>query len=385
MTYEFLQHYWWFLVSLLGALLVFLLFVQGANSLLFSLGHTAEERRLLINSTGRKWEFTFTTLVTFGGAFFASFPLFYSTSFGGAYWLWMLILFSFVLQAVSYEFQNKLGNLLGTRTFQCFLVFNGIVGPLLLGGAVATFFNGSNFIVSKDLLVGQTDGLALTPIISRWANASNGLDALLDPWNLIFGFAVFFLARILGTLYIINNVRDEEIRPRATRSLLTATVAFLILFLAFLVRTLLKDGYACDPATGVIFMEPMKYLNNFLEMWYLLVLLLAGVVLVLYGIGKTLLRAGTHCGIWPTGIGVVLTVLALLLCAGWNNTAYYPSNADLQSSLTLANSCSSEFTLRTMAWVSLLIPFVLAYIVYAWRAIDSKPIDRQEIAEGEAY
>jgi len=391
MTYTFLQYYWWFLVSLLGALLVFLLFVQGANSLIFSLGHTPEERRLLINSTGRKWEFTFTTLVTFGGAFFASFPLFYSTSFGGAYWLWMLILLSFVLQAVSYEFQNKLGNLLGTRTFQGFLVFNGIVGPLLLGGAVATFFNGSNFIVSKDLLIGQSAGAALTPVISRWANASNGLDALLDPWNLIFGFAVFFLARVLGTLYIINNVRDEAILPRARRQLLTATVAFLIFFLAFFIRTLLKDGYACDPATGVIFMEPYKYLNNFLSAWYLLVLLLVGVVLVLLGIVKEAfnlhfsLLVLPPSGIWPTGIGVVLTVLALLLCVGWNDTAYYPSNADLQSSLTLANSCSSEFTLRTMAWVSLLIPFVLAYIVYAWRAIDSKPIDHQEIAEGEAY
>lgn len=391
MTYSFLQYYWWFLISLLGALLVFLLFVQGANSLIFSLGHTPEERRLLINSTGRKWEFTFTTLVTFGGAFFASFPLFYSTSFGGAYWLWMFILLSFVLQAVSYEFQNKLGNLLGTRTFQGFLVFNGIVGPLLLGGAVATFFNGSNFIVSKDLLIGQSAGAALTPVISRWANASNGLDALLDPWNLIFGFAVFFLARVLGTLYIINNVRDEAILPRARRQLLTATVAFLIFFLAFFIRTLLKDGYACDPATGVIFMEPYKYLNNFLSAWYLLVLLLVGVVLVLLGIVKEAfnlhfsLLVLPPSGIWPTGLGVVLTVLALLLCVGWNDTAYYPSNADLQSSLTLANSCSSEFTLRTMAWVSLLIPFVLAYIVYAWRAIDSKPIDHQEIAEGEAY
>ena len=391
MTYTFLQYYWWFLVSLLGALLVFLLFVQGANSLIFSIGHTPEERRLLINSTGRKWEFTFTTLVTFGGAFFASFPLFYSTSFGGAYWLWMLILLSFVLQAVSYEFQNKLGNLLGTRTFQGFLVFNGIVGPLLLGGAVATFFNGSNFIVSKDLLIGQSAGAALTPVISRWANASNGLDALLDPWNLIFGFAVFFLARVLGTLYIINNVRDEAILPRARRQLLTATVAFLIFFLAFFIRTLLKDGYACDPATGVIFMEPYKYLNNFLSAWYLLVLLLVGVVLVLLGIVKEAFNLHFSflvlppSGIWPTGIGVVLTVLALFLCVGWNDTAYYPSNTDLQSSLTLANSCSSEFTLRTMAWVSLLIPFVLAYIVYAWRAIDSKPIDHQEIAEGEAY
>ena len=380
MTYDFLQHYWWFLVSLLGALLVFLMFVQGANSMIFSLGHTAEERRLIINSTGRKWEFTFTTLVTFGGAFFASFPLFYSTSFGGAYWLWMLILFSFVLQAVSYEFQNKLGNFLGVRTFQWFLVVNGIVGPLLLGGAVATFFDGSNFIISKDNFMEN-----MQPIISRWANASHGLDALLDPWNLIFGFAVFFLSRILGTLYIINNVNDNAIRSRARIRLVGATGAFLILFLAFLVRTLLKQGFAVAHDTGIIYMEPMKYLNNFISMWYLLVLLLIGVVLVLYGIIHTIVSKCYIRGIWPTGIGVVLTVLALLVCVGWNNTSYYPSTADLQSSLTIANSCSSEFTLRTMAWVSLLIPFVLAYIAYAWYSIDKKKIDKDEILSDHAY
>jgi len=380
MSYEFLQQYWWFLVSLLGAMLVFLMFVQGANSLIFSLGHTDEERRLLINSTGRKWEFTFTTLVTFGGAFFASFPLFYSTSFGGAYWLWMIILFSFVLQAVSYEFQNKLGNLLGTRTFQWFLVLNGILGPLLLGGAVATFFNGSNFLINKDNI---TDGLQ--PVISQWANASHGLDALLDPWNLVFALAVFFLARILGILYIINNVDNDAIRSRANHRLVGATVVFLILFVSFLVYALVKDGYAYDPATGYIYMQPNKYLHNFIDLWYLLVLLLAGVVLVLFGIGKTIVSGSYTCGIWPAGIGVVLTVLALLVCVGWNNTAYYPSTADLQSSLTIANSCSSEFTLRTMAVVSLLVPFVLAYIVYAWRKIDSKPIDLQEISNDEAY
>ena len=381
MDYTFLQQYWWFLVSLLGALLVFLLFVQGANSMVFSLGNNAEERRLIVNSTGRKWEFTFTTLVTFGGAFFASFPLFYSTSFGGAYWLWMLILFSFVLQAVSYEFQNKLGNILGTRTFQWFLVANGIVGPLLLGGAVATFFNGSNFIISKDNLVGDF----ASPVISSWANASHGLDALLDPWNLVLGLAVFFLARILGILYIMNNVNDENIRCRASVRLIGVAVPFVILFVAFLVRTLLKDGYAYDPATGVISIEPYKYLNNFIDMWYITIILLAGVVLVLYGIIRTIISKTYICGIWPTGIGTVLAVLALLLCAGWNNTAYYPSNADLQSSLTIANSCSSHFTLITMAVVSLLIPFVLAYIVYAWWSIDKKKLDKQEIATDESY
>ena len=379
MSYEFLQHYWCFVVALLGALLVFLLFVQGANSVARSLGYTEEGRRLVYNSTGRKWEFTFTTLVTFGGAFFASFPLFYSTSFGGAYWLWMLILFTFVLQAVSYEFQNKLGNLLGVKTFQTFLVINGILGPLLLGGAVATFFEGSNFIVAKDNLTG------IQPVISQWANASHGLDALLNPWVLVFGFAVFSLARTLGILYVMNNVADENIRSRASVRLVGTTIVFLLLFVAYLVHLLLKDGYAYDPATGVISIEPYKYLHNFLTMWYLLALLLIGVVLVLYGIIRTIVSKTYIGGIWPTGIGTVLTVLALLLCAGWNNTAYYPSTANLSSSLTIANSCSSEFTLRTMAYVSLLIPFVLAYIIIAWRKIDRKKLDREEIATDEAY
>ena len=380
-TYSFLQHYWWLLVSLLGALLVFLMFVQGANSLIRSLGRTPEGIRLVLNSTGRKWEFTFTTLVTFGGAFFASFPLFYSTSFGGAYWLWMIILFSFVLQAVSYEFQNKLGNLLGPKTFQWFLILNGILGPLLLGGAVATFFNGSNFLVEKGNLLDMEGAM----VISHWANASNGLDALLDPWNLIFGLAVFFLARILGILYVINNVDDEDIRSRASVRLVGTTIIFLILFLAFLIRTLPKDGYAYDPATGIISMEPMKYLHNLLTMWPLLIVFLAGVVLLLYAIGRTVKSKTYIRGIWPAGIGVVLVVLVLLLCAGWNNTAFYPSNADLQSSLTIQNACSSEFTLKTMAIVSLLIPFVLAYIFYAWRKIDAKKITHEEIANDEAY
>ena len=381
MSYEFLQHYWWFIVSLLGALLVFLLFVQGANSLARTLGWTEEGRRLVYNSTGRKWEFTFTTLVTFGGAFFASFPLFYSTSFGGAYWLWMIILFTFVLQAVSYEFQNKLGNLLGPKTFQFFLTLNGIVGPLLLGGAVATFFEGSNFLIEKDNLI---DAGAITPIISRWANTSHGLDALLNPWVLVFGFAVVFLARVLGILYVMNNVADEDIRSRGSVRLIGAAVPFVVLFVAYLVRLLLKNGYAVA-ADGTIVMEPMKYLNNLLSMWYLLLLLLIGVVLVLFAIGKTI-ASKTYCGgIWPAGIGTVLVVLALLLCAGWNDTAYYPSTADLQSSLTIANSCSSEFTLRTMFWVSLLVPFVLAYIIYAWRAIDSKKLDKEEILTDHAY
>ena len=382
MSYEFLQHYWCFVVSLLGAILVFLLFVQGANSVASSLGWTEEGKRLVYNSTGRKWEFTFTTLVTFGGAFFASFPLFYSTSFGGAYWLWMLILFTFVLQAVSYEFQNKIGNFLGPKTFQFFLTLNGIVGPLLLGGAVATFFEGSNFIIEKNNLV---DIQALTPIISRWANASHGLDALLNPWVLVFGFAVVFLTRVLGILYVMNNINDEDIRSRGSVRLIGAAVPFVILVVAYLVHLLLKEGFAYDPATGIIFMEPFKYLNNFISMWYLLIILLIGVVLVLFGIGKTIVSKDYIGGIWPAGIGTVLTVLALLLCSAWNNTAYYPSTADLQSSLTLQNSCSSEFTLTTMFYVSLLVPFVLAYIVYAWHVIDAKKLDKDDIKNDHAY
>jgi cytochrome bd quinol oxidase subunit 2 apoprotein (EC 1.10.3.-) len=357
------------------------MFVQGANSLIGSLGYTPEGKRLVINSTGRKWEFTFTTLVTFGGAFFASFPLFYSTSFGGAYWLWMIILFTFVLQAVSYEFQNKLGNLLGPKTFQWFLILNGIIGPLLLGGAVATFFEGSNFLIAKDNMI---DASSFTPIISRWANASHGLDALLNPWVLIFGLAVVFLARTLGILYVMNNVDDEDIRSRGCVRLIGAAIPFLILFVAYLIHLLVKDGYAYT-ADGTIVIEPYKYLTNFLSMWYLLILLLIGVVLVLFGIGKTIFSKNYNCGIWPAGIGTVLVVLALLLCAGWNGTAYYPSTADLQSSLTIVNSSSSEFTLKTMFYVSFLVPFVLAYIVYAWWSIDKKKLDKQEITDEHAY
>ena len=391
MTSDFLQHYWWFIVSLLGALLVFLMFVQGANSMIRSLGWTEEGKRLVVNSTGRKWEFTFTTLVTFGGAFFASFPLFYSTSFGGAYWLWMIILFTFVLQAVSYEFQNKLGNFLGPKTFQWFLVINGLLGPLLLGGAVATFFEGSNFLIAKENLV---DTGVITPIISRWANASHGLDALLNPWVLVFGLAVMFLARVLGILYVMNNVNDEDIRSRGSVRLIGAAVPFLILFVAYLVHLLLKDGFAYDEA-GTIAIVPYKYLNNLTDMWYLAIILLIGVVLVLWGIATEVLRGSKfftlHSSLFPfsgilyAGVGTVLTVLCLLLVAGWNGTAYYPSTADLQSSLTIANSCSSEFTLRTMFYVSFLVPFVLAYIVYAWWSIDKKKLDKQEIADDHAY
>ena len=376
-AYIFLQHYWWFVVSLLGALLVFLLFVQGGNSLLFCLGKTEEQKKMMINSTGRKWEFTFTTLVTFGGAFFASFPMFYSTSFGGAYWLWMIILFSFVLQAVSYEFQSKAGNLLGKTTYRTFLVINGVVGPVLLGGAVATFFTGSNFYINKGNIAD-----AAMPVISQWANGWHGLDALLNPWNVVLGLAVFFLARILGALYFINNINEDDLVKRCRRALWGNTALFLVFFLAFVIRTLLADGYAVRPETGEVFMEPYKYLTNFLQMPVVLLVFLVGVVAVLWGIIRTLWKPAFDKGIWFAGAGTVLTVLALLLVAGYNNTAYYPSTHDLQSSLTLANSCSSQFTLKVMAYVSILVPFVLAYIFYAWRSIDNRKIDAKEMEEG---
>lgn len=376
-AYIFLQHYWWFVVSLLGALLVFLLFVQGGNSLLFCLGKTEEQKKMMINSTGRKWEFTFTTLVTFGGAFFASFPLFYSTSFGGAYWLWMIILFSFVLQAVSYEFQSNSGNLLGKTTYRTFLVINGVVGPVLLGGAVATFFTGSNFYINKGNIAD-----AAMPVISQWANGWHGLDALLNPWNVVLGLAVFFLARILGALYFINNINEDDLVKRCRRALWGNTALFLVFFLAFVIRTLLADGYAVRPETGEVFMEPYKYLTNFLQMPVVLLVFLVGVVAVLWGIIRTLWKPAFDKGIWFAGAGTVLTVLALLLVAGYNNTAYYPSTHDLQSSLTLANSCSSQFTLKVMAYVSILVPFVLAYIFYAWRSIDNRKIDAKEMEEG---
>ena len=378
-TYEFLQHYWCFLVILLAGLLVFLMFVQGANSLIFSLGRSEEERQLVINSTGRKWEYTFTTLVTFGGAFFASFPLFYSTSFGGAYWVWMLILASFVLQAVAYEYQSKPGNTLGKNTYRWFLVINGFFGPFLVGAAVATFFTGAAFFVSK----GAISGLEETgPVISRWANSWHGLDALFNPWNWVMGFAVFFLVRTLGLLYIINNVDDENLRSRGSVRLVGTAGLFLLFFLAFLGHVFTKDGFAVD-AAGVVSLEPYKYFHNLLDMWYVAIAFLVGVVLVLYGIGRTIWSKTYIRGIWPAGIGTVITVVSLLLLAAWNGTAYYPSTADLQSSLTLQNSCSSEFTLRTMAWVSLIIPFVLGYIFFAWRAIDKKKLSAEELHEDE--
>lgn len=381
-TYILLQHYWWFLISLLGALLVFLLFVQGGQSLLFTIGKTELQQKMLLNSTGRKWEFTFTTLVTFGGAFFASFPLFYSTSFGGAYWVWMLILICFVVQAVSYEYQAKKGNLLGKRTYQIFLWVNGVLGPILLGTAVATFFNGAEFLVNK----AQITDVAM-PVISTWANPWHGLEAAFVFWNICLGFAVFFLARIQALLYFINNIEDPDITARSRKQLVIETILFLLFFLTFLVHLLLADGFAVNPETGVVFMEPYKYFINLIEMPVVLVVLLAGIAGVLYGIIRTLLSNSWKKGIWYCGTGTVLTVLALLLCAGWNNTAYYPSLADLQSSLTIQNSSSSPFTLKVMSYVSILIPFVLAYIFYAWRSLDIHKINKKEIEneKGHAY
>ena len=373
-TYIFLQHYWWFLVSLLGGLLVFLLFVQGGQSLLFQVGKTENQQKMLLNSTGRKWEFTFTTLVTFGGAFFASFPLFYSTSFGGAYWVWMLILLCFVLQAVSYEYQAKKGNLLGKKTYQVFLIINGIVAPLLIGTAVGTFFTGADFQVNKEHLTDLS-----MPIISTWMNPLHGLEAALNIWNLFLGLVLVYLSRVLGLLYYINNIDDAEIYATCHRRMKKESSGFLIFFLIFVFYLFVADGFAVNPDTQEVYKETGKYLHNFLAMPGVLLVFLAGVVLVLFGIGKTIFKEGYRRGIWFAGIGTILTVLALLLCVGWNNTPYYPSNVDLQSSLTIANSCSSPFTLKVMSFVSILIPFVLAYIFYAWRAIDLRGINRNDL------
>lgn len=377
-TYIFLQHYWWFLISLLGALLVFLLFVQGGQSLLFSLGKTEMQQKMMLNSTGRKWEFTFTTLVTFGGAFFASFPLFYSTSFGGAYWVWTLILLCFVIQAVSYEYQAKKGNLLGKRTYRVFLWINGVLGPILLGTAVGTFFSGAEFTVNKE----QITEIAM-PVISSWTNPWHGLEAVAVVWNVILGLALFFLSRVLALLYFINNIDDQELIPRCRKRLLPEAGLFLLFFLTFLVHLLVADGFAVHPDTAEVFLQPYKYGNNLREMPVVLLLLIIGVCGVLFGIIRSIGQSRWKKGIWFAGPGTVLTVLALLLCAGWNHTAYYPSVVDLQSSLTIENSSSSLFTLKVMSYVSLLIPFVFAYIFYAWRALDLRKINPKEMEESK--
>lgn len=378
-TYTFLQQYWWFLISLLGGLLVFLLFVQGGNALIFLAGKSESERELIINSTGRKWELTFTTLVTFGGAFFASFPLFYSTSFGGAYWVWILILITFVFQAVSYEFQGKAGNLLGKNAFRVFLTLNGCLAPLLIGTAVGTFFTGSQFVVDKAAV-----GNIAAPVISRWANDWHGLEAVAEPFNVVFGVMVMALSITLGALYLINNIDNEKLSSQLRRSLSVSFTLFLVQFLVVVQQLVTMDGFAVNES-GVVFMEQGKYLANLLEMPVVLVMLLVGAVLLVLGVMLTAWRKGFKRGIWLAAPGTVLAVMALFMVAGYNNTAYYPSTYDLQSSLTLANSCSSEFTLRTMAVVSLIIPFVVAYIAYFWRQMDKKSLTTEELNTSDKY
>ena len=370
----FLQQYWWFLVSLLGALLVFLMFVQGGQSLIWTLGRTEEQRRMLLLATGRKWELTFTTLVTFGGAFFASFPLFYSTSFGGAYWVWVLILLCFVIQAVSYEFQQRRGNVLGTTTYRLFLLLNGILGPLLIGTAVGTFFTGAEFVVNKAAVASPA-----MPVISYWTGPWHGLEAALVPQNLMLGMSVLLLTRVLACLYFLGCMDDDVLRANCRYRLRIESGFFLLFFLTWLVRWLLSTGFAYDPESELVYPETYKYLHNLLEMPVVAALLLIGVLMVLGGIAGGL--RGRRLSFWLAGPGSVLVVLALLLCAGWNNTAYYPSVANLQSSLTIANSSSSLFTLKTMTIVSFIIPFVLAYIAWAWRALEREPITAEEVNE----
>lgn len=374
MTYIFLQQYWWLLVSLLGALFVMLTFVQGANVLIFGLGKTEAERQLIVNATGRKWEFTFTTLVTFGGAFFASFPLFYSTSFGGAYWVWMLILFSFVLQAVAYEYQNKPGNVFGAKTYRVFLLINGIAGPLLVGTAVSTFFHGAEFTVSKDVMgIGGT--------ISQWAGPLGGVEAVANPWNVALGVAVTLLSVTLGLLYVLRIVDDKELCARARKVLLWVAPAFVVVFVAYVGHLLLASGWAVGE-DGTVAIEEYKYLHNLLQMPVVAAVFLTGVIGVLAGVVMGLFSE-SKWAFWPAAAGTVLAVLGLLLLAGWNDTCYYPSLTDMQSSLHIGNSCSSEFTLRVMFYVSLIIPAVLAYIAWAWRTMDKKQITANELKETE--
>lgn len=388
LDYSGLQHYWWMIVSLLGALLVFMLFVQGGQTLIFSLAKTEKEKTMLLNATGRKWEITFTTLVTFGGAFFASFPLFYSTSFGGAYWVWMAILFAFIIQAVSYEFRSKANNFLGTKTFDVFLFINGVLGSILLGVAVSTFFTGAEFSIEKSNIINQN--LQKMPIISSWETPFHGLEAIWTVEKLAFlqnislGLAVFFLARILANLYFQKIIDNHNIQKNSIKSLKINSVLFLVFFLFWLIRLLLIDGFAINPANQEVSMEAHKYLNNFLEMPFVLVVFLVGVVMVLVGIFINVFRKSKN-GIWFSGIGTVLTVWMLLLNAGFNNTAFYPSTYNLQNSLTIYNSSSSEFTLRTMSYVSLLVPFVLAYIALVWKKLDAKNISEKDLEETEAH
>lgn len=383
-TYSFLQHYWWFIISLLCGALTFLLFVQGGQSMLYSLAKTEDEKKLLVNALGRKWEYTFTTLVTFGGAFFASFPLFYSTSFGGAYWVWMLLLFCFVLQAVSYEFHSKPGNIFGANTYRAFLFINGVLGTFLLGVAIGTFFTGSAFSVNKEniLSIGNAGG----GVISRWENPFHGLEALGNFRNLCLGLSLLFLARTLAALFFVNRLDHVALVEKSKKYVVYNGIPFVIFFLIFLVRTLLTEGFAVDPGTGMVAMEKMKYLHNFMQMPIVLVMFLLGVAAVLYGIAGTVFKNDFRKGIWYSGIGTVLTVTMLLLIVGYNHTAYYPSTYDLQSSLTIQNSSSSELTLRVMFYVSLLVPIVIGYIAYAWRLLEKKRLSIEDLkADEHAY
>ncbi len=376
-----LQQYWWIIVSLLGAILVFLMFVQGGQTLIYKLGKTENERTLIVNALGRKWEITFTTLVTFGGAFFASFPLFYSTSFGGAYWVWLAILFAFILQAVSYEFRTKANNLLGKKTYEGFLFFNGAAGTILIGAAVSTFFTGSQFLVDKMNLLNLTGDKM--PIISAWQSPFHGLEAVWTLENLAFlqnlslGLAVFFLARVSGNMFIINAVDNENIVERARKCVVINAIPFLVFFLFFVIRLMFLDGFAVKE-DGTIAMEPYKYLHNLLDMPVVLIMFLAGVVLVLFSIYKAAFTDSTKA-FWIISPGTVLAVLTLFFLAGFNNTSYYPSTFDLQSSLTIQNSSSSHYTLTAMSYVSLLVPFVIAYIAYVWKAMTSEKISLEEV------
>lgn len=373
-TYSILQHYWWFIISLLGGLLAFLLFIQGGQSMLFSLSKTEDEKRLLVNVLGRKWEFTFTTLVTFGGAFFASFPLFYSTSFGGAYWVWMIILFCFIIQAVSFEFQSKPGNTYGKTTYRTFLWINGVLGTFLLGAAIATFFTGSDFSVNKGNITQQ-----LAPVISQWGNNWHGLEALLEPRNWALGLTVLFLARTNALLFLINRLNDKILEERSHKYLYYNAIPFVVFFLTFVIWILAGKGFAVNANTGEVSLEQFKYFHNLIEMPIIAIVFLLGVIMVLTGIIATMISKSFRKGIWLSGAGTVLTVCSLLLIAGYNNTAYYPSSSDLQSSLTIFNSSSSQFTLTAMSYVSILIPFVLAYIFYAWRSLEKKRTDIDDV------
>ena len=377
MSHLALQQYWWIIISLLGSLLVFLMFVQGGQTLVSQLAKTSTERKLLFNSVGRKWDLTFTTLVTFGGAFFASFPLFYSTSFGGAYWVWMLILFSFIIQAVSYEYRTKPENFLGEKTYNTFLFINGLVATILIGIVVGTFFTGSDFSIDKLRLTESGNN-----VISQWKGSAHGLEAALNLTNLSLGLAIFTLSKVLGSLYFINNVDNKVLVQRASQLLKFGSIAFLVFFLLFTLLILTGEGFAVNPETQEVYMEKFKYLHNFIQMPVVLVIFLLGVVGILAGIYMGAFKKSGK-GIWFAGAGTILTVFSILLLAGFNNTAFYPSTYDLQSSLTIQNASSSKYTLTVMSYVSLLVPFVIAYIWHAWKSLNKKKINEKDISNDD--